>query len=78
MKDTTKNALIAVLSLYVLMDIGAAYLMTKSHPRALSAFLSAFDNPLYVAYIAFCVYGCPLHIWLYIWLTMIDRQLDNT
>lgn len=55
MKDTTKDALIAVLSLYVLMDIGAAYIMTKSHPRALSAFLSAFDNPLYVTYISFCV-----------------------
>ena len=56
MKDTTKNILITVLSLYVLLDFGGAYLMTKSHPQALKVFLSAFDDQPHIQ--AYFYHGC--------------------
>jgi hypothetical protein len=65
MKDNTKNILIAVLSLYVLLDFGAAYIMTKSHPQALTIFLRAFDNSRYLVYMVACIvvsFGIYRHI----------------
>jgi hypothetical protein len=65
MKDATKNILIAILSLYVLLDFGAAYIMTKSHPKALTVFLRAFDDPRYLIYTVVCIvasFGIYRHI----------------
>ena len=58
MKNDTKNLIISLLSLYVLLDLGAAYMMSRTHPNVVNLFFSSFHHTRYLVYVALSICAC--------------------
>jgi len=55
MSSGAKNFLISLLLLYVLLDLGGAYMIEQDHPKILGVYFRSLGHPSFLIYAIFCI-----------------------